>query len=116
MICRRLLACGSSVFAELLEQGGEELDGKQDLVDELVQEVVEEIIRAASLSISVVTLVQTSIYAFTAGICGGSSFCPDNYLRLRVVKVYGVESVPRHHHRFHSVANSSHFVVSALEI
>ena len=49
MICRRLLACGSSVFAELLEQGREELDEKQDLVDELVQEVVEEVIEAASV-------------------------------------------------------------------
>ena len=47
VICPLLLACGSSVVEELLEQVGEELDGTEELVDELVEEVVEEVVGAA---------------------------------------------------------------------
>ena len=70
MICPLLLACGSSVFAELPEQGGEELDGTQDLVDELVQEIVEEVVGAASFY----------------NVC--SLACPDKYLRLHCTNVW----------------------------
>ena len=41
-----MLACGSSVVEELLKQGGEELDGTEELVNELVEEVVEEVVGA----------------------------------------------------------------------